>query len=432
MQWLKEPTISSSKPGDNFSKSTGTSDTEAIVKTILAKIKNSGDRALKEYTEKFDGVRLEQLKVDKSSIESAYNYIDAQTLDAVKTAAKNIETFARHQLNSLKNLEFEISPGVVLGHRLVPVSRVGCYIPAGRYPLPSSALMSIIPAKTAGVSHVTACAPPVKSEDLPGEFPIHPLILAAMDTAGADEIYCMGGAQAIAAYAFGTESVPPVDMIVGPGNRFVVEAKRQLHGLVGIDSLAGPSEALIIADQTADAEHVAMDLLAKCEHDTDAVAILVTPSKSLAEETLKTMEKKLPTLETTAVAGESWDKHGEVVVCDTLNQAVDIANNKAPEHLQLMLEQPEDLIPYLTNYGSLFIGHHAPVAFGDYCSGTNHILPTNRSAQHSSGLWVGNFIKVLSYQKIDPEGAKSLADTCAILAEQEGLFAHKYSAQLRK
>jgi len=397
------------------------------VTEILENVKSKGDQSILHYTEKYDGVRLEKLTVDKEEVKKAYQQIDTETLDAVKKAAEHIEAFAQKQRLSLQPLEYEQIPGVVLGHRLVPLTRVGCYVPAGRYPLPSTALMSIIPAKVAGVSHVVACSPP-SCED--GRM--HPLVLAAMDIAGADEILTMGGAQAVAAYAYGTETVAPCSMIVGPGNKYVAEAKRQLSGVVGIDLLAGPSEVLIIADETADPRTVAVDLLANCEHDPDAASCLVTTSEKLAKEVMNLMEEELPQLATAEVIRESWLKNGEIVVCANDQEAIDLANQKAPEHLQLMTAKNDSVASGLINYGSLFIGEHAPVAFGDYCSGTNHILPTGKTARFTNGLWVGSFIKVLSYQKVTPQGARALSETCSLLAGKEGLWAHRRSSELRR
>lgn len=430
MEWLKNPQKQEEVQVNVFEGED--SEITTSVKHILSQVNKNGDEAISRFTEKFDGVKMDTLSVERRHIDAAYRAIDETTLNAVKEAAKQIRTFASNQLSALESMEYESMPGVTLGHRLVPLSRVGCYIPAGRYPLPSSALMSIIPAKTAGVKHIMACAPPVKDKAETQGFPIHPLILVTMDIAGADEIFTMGGAQAIGAYTFGTETVTPADMIVGPGNKYVVEAKRQVNGIVGIDLLAGPSEVLIIADETADSQKVAMDLLATCEHDSDAVAMLVTSSKSFGNSVIETLKEELKQLETEKVARESWEKNGQVMICQDQNEAVNIANEKAPEHLQLMMENPEPLMPQLVNYGSLFVGHEAPVAFGDYISGTNHILPTNQSARHTNGLWVGSFIKVLSYQKVTQKGAESLAKTCSLLAEKEGLYAHKHSSDLRK
>jgi len=421
MKWLKEPMASQEKLNSQDLS------VEETVKGIIDQVKTRGDQALFDLTQKFDGLELKQISVNEEEIKEAYNCIDRETLHAVKKAAGHLEEFSRKQLSSLQPLEYEKMSGVILGHRLIPLSRAGCYVPSGRYPLPSSALMSIIPAKVAGVGRVMACSPPSKEYGT-----IHPLVLVAMDIAGADEIYAMGGAQAIAAYCMGTETVPAADMVAGPGNKYVAEAKRQLSGKVGIDLLAGPSEVLIIADKTADKQKVAVDLLAKCEHDPDAVAVLVTTSQQLGEEVKEEINRELPRLSTAEVARESWEQNGEIVLCRDFQEAVALANQRAPEHLQLMTGDDDKIADRLTNYGSLFIGEYAPVAFGDYCSGTNHILPTGKSARYTGGLWVGSFIKVLSYQKVSAQGAESLSEICSHLAEKEGLYGHKRSSDLRR
>lgn len=420
MKWLKKP-LGSIEDRENAKLEIGTS-----VRNIVEKVRMGGDKALIEFTALYDQVDRVSIRVDKDEVKAAYEKVAPATLKLVRLAADNIKFFAEQQLLSLKPLECEKVPGVVLGHKLVPKESVGCYIPAGRYPLPSSALMSIIPAKVAGVKRVAACAPPSKEYGS-----VHPLVLAAMDIAGADEIYAMGGAQAIAAYCYGTDTIKPTVMVVGPGNQYVVEAKRQLSGLVGIDLLAGPSEVLIIADQSADPKKVAIDLIAKCEHDPEAIAILLTDNENLGKKVLEVLQKEIHNLKTAEVATKSWNKHGEVIVADSIDEIICVANEIAPEHLQLMTSFDEMLSNSLTNYGSLFIGEYSPVAFGDYCSGTNHTLPTSQSAKFSNGLWVGSYIKVLSYQKVSKEGAKMLAGICSPLAEGEGLFAHKYSSDLR-
>ncbi|MDZ4133509.1 MAG: histidinol dehydrogenase [Dethiobacteria bacterium] len=421
MKWLKKPTVTA---GESFQSQ---KEIKEVVQNILQQVKEGGDRAILELTEKYDQVRLDHIQINHMEVKAAYDKVDRQTIDAVEKAADNIRSFAIQQLATIRPLEFEKIPGVKLGHKLIPLNSVGCYVPAGRYPLPSSALMSAIPAKVAGVKRVMACAPPSR-----GFNTIHPLVLIAMDIAGVDELYCMGGAQAIAAYKFGTKTINPSDMIVGPGNKYVVEAKRQLCGEIGIDLLAGPSEVLIIADHKADIMMTAMDLLAKCEHDPDAISILVSTNEDFAARVIETLEREMANLKTRAVAAESWEKHGEVIIVDSYEEAVCVANDKAPEHLQLLTEENEKLIEDLVNYGSLFIGEYSPVAFGDYCSGTNHTLPTSQCARFSNGLWVGSFIRVASYQKISREGAKVLAEICSAMAEKEGLFAHKTSSDLRK
>ncbi|MQL52282.1 histidinol dehydrogenase [Desulfofundulus thermobenzoicus] len=398
-----------------------------VVASILDHVKQEGDRALFDLTRRYDGVELTGLRVQREEIDRAYGLVERETIKHLQFAAAQIRNFALHQLNCLQDMQINPMPGVVLGHRLVPVSSCGAYVPAGRYPLPSSALMSIIPAKVAGVKRIAACSPPNKEYG-----GIHPAVLVAMDMAGADEIYCMGGAQAIGAFAYGTGTVPRVDLIVGPGNRYVTEAKKQLTGMVGIDLLAGPSEVLIIADETATPRYVAVDLLAKCEHDPASIAILVTTSRALAEAVQDYIAAELENLETAPLARKTWAENGQIILAKTLEEAVEIANSIAPEHLQLQTKCNEDLVEKLHNYGSLFIGHYAPVAFGDYVSGPNHILPTMGCARFAGGVWVGTFIKVLSYQKVNKEGAAALANTCSYLAGLEGLAAHRRSADIRK
>lgn len=398
-----------------------------IVAGILEMVRKDGDRALVELTRRYDGVELQNLTVQRDEIEKAYALVDEETIANIRFAAGQIRSFAARQLACLQSLECENIPGVTLGHRLIPVSSCGAYIPAGRYPLPSSALMSIIPAKVAGVKRVAACSPPDGASG-----GIHPAVLVAMDLAGADEVYCMGGAQAIGAYAYGTESVPPVDLLVGPGNKYVTEAKRQVSGLVGIDLLAGPSEVLIIADESASPRFVAVDLLAQCEHDPASVAVLVTTSRELAGQVLQAIEEELQTLETARLASQTWAENGKIILVDSLEEAVEVVDRVAPEHLQLQTRRNEELAAKLRNYGSLFIGDFATVAFGDYVSGPNHILPTMGSARFASGVWAGTFIKVVPYQKVTPRGAAALAGPCAHLAGVEGLLAHQRAAGLRR
>jgi histidinol dehydrogenase/sulfopropanediol 3-dehydrogenase len=397
------------------------------VAKIIEDVRCRGDQALMELTSRYDGVDVSALRVTSEEIKKAYRQVDEQTVDYLRLAASRIKSFAEKQLGCLLPLEYESSPGVVLGHRLIPISSCGAYIPGGRFPLPSSALMSIIPAKAAGVKRVAACSPPSKVYS-----GIHPAVLVAMDIAGADEIYIMGGAQAVAAYACGTDSLPGVDMIVGPGNVYVTEAKRQVSGSVGIDILAGPSEVLIIADEHAWPETLACDLLAQCEHDPTARSILVTTSSTLADKVQEMIYSVGASLETGKAALEAWEDNGQVILVDSLAEAAALSDQFAPEHLQLQTAKNDDLINLLHNYGSLFIGENAPVAFGDYISGTNHILPTMGGSRFSSGLWAGIFIKVSSYQKLTREGAASLAGACSHLAGLEGLKAHQRSADLRR
>ncbi len=396
------------------------------VAKIIERVRSGGDQALLELTRRYDGVALSDLRVSPREIKKAYGRVEQKTIEYLRLAAGRIRSFAEKQIECLLPLEYEESPGIILGHRLIPLSSCGAYVPGGRYPLPSSALMSIIPARVAGVKRVAACSPPAK--DFKG---VHPAVLVAMDLAGADEIYCMGGAQAVAAYACGTAGVPRVDMIVGPGNAYVTEAKRQVSGLVGIDILAGPSEVLIIADQHADPAIVACDLLAQCEHDPTARGILVTDSSTLAGRVLQSIYTEADALETGPAAIKAWEDNGQVILVESLTEAVEISNQFAPEHLALQTSKNNELINKLHNYGSLFIGENAPVAFGDYLSGTNHILPTMGCSRFSSGVWAGLFIKVASFQRLTGEGAAALADACAHLAGVEGLKAHQRSAGKR-
>ncbi len=402
-------------------------ETQKTVMNIIDQVVKRGDSAVLELTEQFDKVTLSSPKVEKSELVKAYEALDMETLEALTFCKEQIEFFAEHQFKALSTMSCQNIEGVTLGHKVIPVPACGCYIPSGRYPLPSSALMSIIPAKIAGVERVVGVAPP--GETYGG---IHPVVLAAMYISGVDEVYMVGGAQGIAALAYGTETIPKVDMIVGPGNKYVTEAKRQVTGFVGIDQLAGPSEVLIIADEQASPEKIAMDLLAQCEHDPDAVSILVSTSESVAEQVLEHLNLELETLETTSVAEESWKKNGEVIVVDDLDEAIKISDQVAPEHLQVMTGEDGYVLEGAKHYGSLFLGEYASVAFGDYASGTNHILPTNTSARFTGGLWVGKFLKVSSYQMVTKKGAEKLAGPTMHLSELEGLYAHHKSAKMRR
>jgi histidinol dehydrogenase/sulfopropanediol 3-dehydrogenase len=405
---------------------------EPTVKDILDAVKSRGDDAVLDYAEKFDGRRPSSMKVEPRVIQEAYSKVGSQTRESLEFAAGRIKAFAQRQRESLKELRWEISPGVVLGHRLIPVASCGCYVPAGRYPLPSSALMSIIPARVAGVERIAAASPAGRGSD-----GIHPAVLVAMDLAGADEVYCMGGAQAIGAFAYGTQSVVPVDIVVGPGNQYVTEAKRQVSGAaagsrgVGIDMLAGPSEAVIIADESADPRWIAADALSRCEHDPNSWSVLLLTSTKLAEAVASEIENELKSLETAGLARQAWEDNGKILVVDSLDEAVALSDSIAPEHLQVMTEDSAGTAWKPRNFGSLFIGRYAPVPFGDYVSGPNHILPTSGCARFSNGLNVNTFIKVSTFQEITAEGGRSLSSHCARLAEMEGLYGHKRSAELR-
>lgn len=400
--------------------------TQTVVE-IIDHVRTDGDQALIEYAAKFDKLEIDAIRVDQSAVKAAYDQVDAETLEAIRFSAGQIRFFAEKQRECLKDLDIQSKvSGLEIGHRMVPVERCGCYVPAGRHPLPSTALMGIITAKVAGVKQVAACSPAAKGFDT-----IHPAVLVAMDIAGADEIYCMGGAQAIAAFAYGTQSIEKVDLIVGPGNRFVTEAKRQVLGDVGIDSLAGPSEVLIVADETANPTFLAIDLLGQAEHDPNAKAILVCTSQETIDRAMAELERLLPTLETREVAAQAWEDNGAVYLADSIEEAIDLANQIAPEHLEVQVKDEHAVAEKLLHYGSMFVGHYAPVAFGDFVSGPNHTLPTMRTARYSSGLWVGTFIKTPFHQFVSKEGCLNLSKPCMRFAEVEGLQAHRDSVRLR-
>jgi len=396
------------------------------VSDIIAKVRKDGDRGLFELNKSFDGYEREEVLVTPEEIKKAYAEINLTTLEDLRFAAKNIEEFAKRQKHILQDIEEEILPGVKLGHRVIPVEACAGYVPGGRYPLPSSALMSIIPAKVAGVKRLVACSP--KGKDLES---IHPATLVAMDISGTQEIYCMGGAQAIAALAYGTERIKPVNLITGPGNQYVTEAKRQVNGVVGIDFLAGPSEVLVIADASANPAIIAADLLAQSEHDPAARAVLLCADENLANEVQDEIYRFLEVLPTAGIARLAWERNGEIIIFETLAEAADYANQIAPEHLEIHVQDPEKLKELLVNYGSLFIGEEAAEVFGDYSAGTNHILPTMSTARFTGGVWVGTFLKVVTNQKITRKGLELIAPVASRLAEIEGLFAHKLAADIR-
>ena len=406
-------------------------ETEKIVKeqvaSIIEDIKINKDEALKRYNLKFDNNDRDVIKVSKEEIEEAYKQVDDEFIKNLKVAAKNIENFAKAQKESFNNnFEKEIYPGVVLGQKHIPVTSCLAYVPGGGYPLFSTALMLIIPAKVAGVKRVVACSPTMKDV-----AKINPKTLVAMDIAGADEIYATGGVQAIAAFTYGTESIKPVDIIVGPGNKYVTEAKRQCYGTVGIDFVAGPSEVLIIADETANSTYIAADVLAQCEHDLNARGILLTTNREFAKEVQKKVEEMLEVLPTKNIAKPSWDNNGEIILVDNLKEAVKLSNEYAPEHLEINIKNNDEIIDELVNYGSLFIGGYSAEVFGDYVSGTNHTLPTLKASRYTGGVWVGTFIKTCTHQVLNKEAIKSLAPVAVELAKDEGLHAHANAARVR-
>ncbi|TCO72682.1 histidinol dehydrogenase [Marinisporobacter balticus] len=400
---------------------------EGRVLEIIHKIRKEGDHALKEYNILFDGCERESYQITQEEIQNALKEVKATTIEDLRFAAKNIEEFAKRQKEMFKHMEEqEVMQGVFLGHKAMPVNSCAGYVPGGRYPLPSSALMSIIPAKVAGVKRIVTCSPAVKDTKS-----IHPATLAAMHIAGANEIYAMGGSQAIGALAYGTEQIKPVDMIVGPGNQYVTEAKRQVSGVVGIDFLAGPSEVVVIADATADPRIIAADILAQSEHDPQARGILLCTDEKVGKDTIKEVENFLKDLPTAAIAKEAWENNGEVILIDTLEEAITLSNKLAPEHLEIQVENEEKVVPKLINYGSLFIGEGAAEVFGDYVAGTNHILPTMRTARFTGGVWVGTFIKVVTNQRVTKEGLKIIGPVASRLGALEGLYAHKLAADVR-
>ena len=396
---------------------------------IIDNVIKNGDDALKEYNKKFDGCEREVLQISKEEIEAAYAKVSEEDLADIKAAAANIRAFAEAQKGTVGGLEdFSPAEGILLGHRVIPVDSCCCYVPGGGYPLYSTALMLGIPAKVAGVRRITACSPVIK-----GTTDIHPKTLVAMDVAGIDEIYAVGGAQAIAAFSYGTEQIKPVNMIVGPGNSFVTEAKRQCYGKVGIDFVAGPSEVLVIADGQADPEVIAADLLAQSEHDREAKGLVVTTDETLGRAIEEAVEAQLQTLDTKDIAETSWKDYGEILLANSLEEAVEYANEYAPEHLEVNVEDDKEaaVVESLRNYGSLFIGGNTAEVFGDYASGTNHTLPTLGAARYTGGVWVGIFLKTCTYQKMTREGMLGIAPLVANLAHGEGLTGHARAAEIR-
>ncbi|NVO14948.1 MAG: histidinol dehydrogenase [Rhodoplanes sp.] len=395
------------------------------VEHILADVEERRDVAVRELSERFDGWAPESFKLSPQEIERAIAQVPKRDLEDVKFAQAQVRNFARKQRDTMTDLEVETLPGVILGHRHIPVDSIGCYVPGGRYPMVASAHMSIVTAKVAGVRRITACAPPFKGGP-------HPAIVAAMHFGGADEIFVLGGVQAVAAMALGTETVAPVDMIVGPGNAFVAEAKRQLFGRVGIDLLAGPTETLIIADDTVDGEICATDLLGQAEHGPNSPAVLITNSEKLARDTMGEIERLLKILPTAELAGRAWAGYGEVIICDSYEEMVTEADRVASEHVQVMTRDPDFFLNNMKNYGSLFLGPRTNVAYGDKVIGTNHTLPTKKAARYTGGLWVGKFIKTCTYQKVlTDEASAMVGEYASRLCMLEGFVAHAEQANVR-
>jgi len=406
-------------------KAASDSQVRHTVEAILADIAEHGESAMRQYSEKFDKWSPASFRLSAAEIEECVRALPRQVVDDIKFAQTQIRNFALIQRAALQDVEVETLPGVVLGHKNIPVNSVGCYVPGGRYPMVASAHMSVVTAKAAGVKRIIAAAPPFEGAP-------HPAIVAAMHLGGADEIYAIGGVQAVAAMALGTETIAPVDMIVGPGNAYVAEAKRQLFGRVGIDLLAGPTETLIIADDSCDAEMAAVDLIGQAEHGPGSPAVLLTTSEKLAAETPAAIEKLLGWLPTAAIAREAWQNNGEIILCDTLDEMVAEADRIASEHVQVLTRDPDYFLHHMTNYGALFLGQRTNVAYGDKVIGTNHTLPTMKAARYTGGLWVGKFIKTCTYQRVLTDEASALiGEYCSRLCAIENFAAHKEQADLR-
>jgi len=396
-----------------------------IVKSTLKAIEARGDEAVREFSEKFDNYTPKSFKLSLAEIDSLVKKVSPQNLEDIKFAQEQVRNFAQAQRDSMKDIEVETMPGVILGHKNIPVQSVGCYVPAGKFPMVASAHMSIVTASVAKVPRIIACTPPFKGEP-------NPAVITAMHLGGAHEIYVIGGIQAIGAMALGTASIDSVDMLVGPGNAFVAEAKRQLFGRVGIDLFAGPTETMVIADETVDAELCATDLLGQAEHGYNSPAVLVTNNQKLAEDTLLEIDRLLTILPTADTASVSWEEYGEVIVCDNYDEMLDVANDIASEHVQVMTNRDDWFLDNMHSYGALFLGPRTNVSNGDKVIGTNHTLPTKKAGKYTGGLWVGKFLKTHSYQKITTdEAAVKIGRYCSRLCMLESFVGHAEQANIR-
>jgi len=395
------------------------------VEDILADVAGRGDVAVRELSQRFDDWAPETFRLTEQQIETAMGKVAKRDLEDIKFAQAQVRNFAQHQRDSMQDIEVETLPGVVLGHKHIPVNSVGCYVPGGKYPMVASAHMSVVTAKVAGVKRIIATAPPHQGGP-------HPAIVAAMHMGGADEIYVLGGIQAVAAMALGTQTIDSVDMLVGPGNMFVAEAKRQLYGRVGIDLFAGPTETLIIADDSVDGELCATDLLGQAEHGPTSPAVLLTNSEALAKDTLAEIDRLLEILPTAEIARASWDAYGAVIVCDSYEEMVQEADRLAYEHVQILTSDPDYFLNNMTNFGALFLGPRTNVSYGDKVIGTNHTLPTKRAARYTGGLWVGKFLKTCTYQKVLTDEASAMVGAyCSRLCMLEGFAGHAEQANIR-
>jgi sulfopropanediol 3-dehydrogenase len=417
-QWLKRGTdVEAAKSADRQVRET--------VENILLDIEARGDAAVRELSVRFDKWDRDGYRLSPSEIQDCMARLKDRDLEDIAFAQDQVRNFAQAQRDALKDIEVETLPGVVLGHKNIPVNSVGCYVPGGKYPLLASAHMSVITAKVAGVPRIITCAPPYQGQPAPA-------IVAAQHMAGADEIYCLGGIQAIGAMALGTQSIEAVDMLVGPGNAFVAEAKRQLYGRVGIDLFAGPTETLVIADESVDGEMCATDLLGQAEHGPDSPAILLTTSAKLARDTMAEVERLLGILPTAPIARKAWDSHGAVIVAEDDAEMLKIADQIASEHVQVMTRDPDWFLANMTNYGALFLGPRTNVAYGDKVIGTNHTLPTKKAARYTGGLWVGKFLKTCTYQRVlTDEASAMVGEYCSRLCALEGFTGHGEQANLR-
>ncbi|MGI9522402.1 MAG: histidinol dehydrogenase [Hyphomicrobiaceae bacterium] len=396
-----------------------------IVEATLADIAKRGDAAVRDLSNKFDSFDRDSYRLSKSEIEACIAEVPESDLDDLKFAQTQVRNFAEQQRACLTDLEVETLPGVLLGHKNIPVQSVGCYVPGGKYPIIASVHMSVVTAKVAGVPRVVTAAPPYDGRPAPA-------IVAAQHMGGADEIYCLGGIQAVGAMALGTESIVPVHMLVGPGNAFVAEAKRQLYGRVGIDLFAGPTETLVIADETVDGELCATDLLGQAEHGPTSPAVLLTTSEKLASETIEHVERLLEILPTASVAGQAWNDYGEVIVCESYEEMLTVANEICSEHVQVMTDRDDWFLDNMTGYGALFLGPRTNVAYGDKVIGTNHTLPTQRAGRYTGGLWVGKFIKTHTYQRVLTDDASTMiGEYCSRLCALEGFIGHGEQANIR-
>lgn len=398
---------------------------QETVATIIADVRARGDEAIRECSARLDGWERESLRLLPEEIEQLVAQVPAQVLEDISWVQSRVRDFALKQRDCLLDLEVETMPGVILGHRHLPIEASGAYVPGGRYPLVASAHMTIVTAKAAGVDRVAACTPPIR-----GQIP--EVTIAAMALAGADEIYIMGGVQAVAGLALGTQTIDPVDLLAGPGNAYVAEAKRQLAGTVGIDLIAGPTEILVVADSHADPLTVAVDLLSQAEHGPDSPAILITTSVLLAHEVIRLVDLLLPTMPTRDFAGPAWRDHGQVIVVDGMTEAYSVANSFASEHVEILTANPREALDQMRHYGALFLGEGTCVSFGDKVIGTNHVLPTRRAARHTGGLWVGKFLRTVTYQEVlDPASSAELGLRCGRASRVETFEGHARSGDIR-